>query len=181
MRFAKEFSDIPLALAENEHLLGRILELVGREPMPGKATEGGERLDGLRAVLSAFFRGECNLQAAINRVELALPRAGSVHANNNRVFPNGWAERLFRTQVSRFYNQAVLEWSIGQGITKCFVPHSEAEGIDSPCSTHLAGDEHSTEDLLGRLVSAYRDGIFDAKVLKIPNHPHCTHVVVPRN
>jgi hypothetical protein len=176
--FASEFAGIPDALAENASIREKALQLVLSDPIPGKATEGGERLDVFRTILADLINGEMMLADAISQVEQQLPLDGSIHAGNNRVFSSKWAERLVRTQFSRFYNQAVIEVLRSAGHTECFVPHSGAEAEDSPCSIALAGGTHSLELLHDRLTASYRDGQWSQDV-KIPNHPHCTHVVRP--
>ncbi len=97
---------------------------------PGKATEGGDRLTRFKATLTDLVCGRVLLTAAYQRTEDELPRRESQHQANNHAFAKGWAERLVRTQLSRCYNQAVLQELTGQGIQRCFVPHSTAE---DPC------------------------------------------------
>lgn len=176
--YAKDFSEIPAALASNQPLRERILSLIASEPIPGKVTEGGSRTSTLRVILSELARGEVNIHQAIRRAEVELSRNSSPHGGNNRVFPVGWSERLIRTQFSRFYNQAVLKQLIDSGHTKCEVPHSASEAADSQCSRVLAVRTHRVEDLYARLLEAYSDGLWSSTP-KIPDHPHCTHVVVP--
>jgi hypothetical protein len=174
---ARQYSEIADALARNPVLRDRALLLIGREAVPGKVTEGGTRLEDLRTLLGRVFRGEISAASAYGEIERVLPRTQSVHSANNRVFPDGWGERLVRTQVSRFYNQAVLELSIEAGETTVFVPHSSEEDGASPCTQFLAGGNHDCQELLTRLMRAYTDGDFSMKEPKIPHHPHCTHVV----
>lgn len=176
--YAQEFSDIPRALAENETLRNAVLALIDREPMPGKVTEGGDRLTRVRAILRDLVEGRIGLTQAYRRVDAELPRQASIYAGDNRVFAANWQERLIRTQFSRFYNQAVMEELIGREETRCYVPHSEAEAADSPCSRQLAGAHHDVNTLHRRLVESYGQGNW-TQAVKIPNHPHCTHVVAP--
>lgn len=146
--------------------------------MAGKATEGGDRLAQFRGVLVELINGKVGVAGAIQLVEIRLPRDGSAHAANNRVFPDGWAERLVRTQFSRLYSQAVLESLAATGQTRCFVAHSSEEDPNSPCSRSLAGQSHDVGAMLGVLVRSYVQGQF-SKDPKVPDHPHCTHVVSP--
>lgn len=162
----------------NENLREAILNLIGAEPMPGKVTEGGDRLETFRQTLTDLTNGEIELKEAYVRTERELPRYDSPHSDNNKVFPDGWAERLVRIQFSRMYNQAVLEQLRDDGIKDCFVPHSDFEKADSRCTLELAGSEQSVSVLYQRLIDSYRDGQF-SRHAKIPNHPHCTHVVRP--
>jgi len=177
--YANQYSEIPAALASEARLRNHALVLVGREPMPGKVTEGGARLDDLRGLLTRVLEGRITPAEACAQVERAIPREESGHSANNRVFPSGWGERLVRTQVSRLYNQAVLELALEDGIEEVFVPHSSEEEGTSACTQLLAGGRHRTKELLDRLVRAYAQGDFSMKDPKIPHHPHCTHVVVP--
>lgn len=176
--YATEFSEIPFALANNIALRERVLGLVAREPMPGKATDGPERLDAFRTVLACVAVGELTVSAATFEVERELPPETSPHRGNARVFPSGWAERLVRTQVSRCYNQAVLEALLERGETRVVVPPSSEQGGASRCTQLLAGREHDARELHDRLVRAYAQGDWSAGV-RVPDHPHCTHVVAP--
>jgi len=155
-----------------------MVQLLGQD-MPGKATEGGDRLDQFRAILVELIQGRVSLVQAVMLVQQRLPREQSTHSANNRVFPFGWEERLVRTQFSRLYNQAVLEHLIAIGETHCFVAHSSDEAPESACSVALAGQTHEVAVLHTRLVESYVRGVF-TKTVKIPDHPHCTHVVMPQ-
>ncbi len=176
--YANDFAGIPAALAQNEELRKAVLALVPTQPMAGKATEGGTRLQDFRLILADLVEGRLDLERASERTLRELPRASSLHGDSNRVFASGWAERLVRTQYSRFYNQAVLQALLAHGETSCFVPHSSDEDGGSKCSRLLAGAHHSVQTLYDRLVQSYAAGNFGQDA-KIPDHPHCTHVVRP--
>ena len=175
---AADFAGIPSAVATHPALLRRILVLLASDPIAGKVSQGTVRDAALREVLRRFFTGVIDFSQAKVEVGIKLPRAGSPHSSDNSVFPSGWEERLVRTQVSRFYNQAVLSTLIEQGAADCFVAHSSQESVSSQCSRLLAGRRHSALLLLDRLIRSYRDGDWDADP-KIPDHPHCTHTVQP--
>lgn len=173
---ANEFSEILPALSQNDEIRSAILSLIENEPVAGKATEGGDRLVRFRHILRDLTNNAIGLQEAVLRVSGDLPRSSSLHIGNNRVFADGWEERLVRTQLSRFYNQAVMEMLLAEGATECFVPHSSSEDSASACSSQLAGRNQSLQTLHSRLVESYGRGDF-SKDVKIPNHPHCTHVI----
>lgn len=177
--YANDFSEIPAALANNQPLRAAMLALIANEPIPGKVTEGTGRVSVLRRILHDLASGTTNIHQAIRRVEADLPRSGSPHGGNNRVFSDGWSERLVRTQFSRFYNQSVLEQLLSQGESQCLVPHSTSEDRRSQCSRLLAGRSHSVKELHALLLSSYTHGEW-SPTPKIPDHPHCTHVVVPQ-
>ena len=177
--YATDFTSIPTALASNQALRDAMLALIETDSVPGKVTEGGTRLATFRKILKDLTGGTVNIFQAISRVDSELSRGGSVHASNNRVFPDGWAERLVRTQFSRFYNQAVLDELVARGDKECFVPHSPSEDANSPCSRLLAGKNQLVAELRARLVNSYSLGDWSDKQPKIPDHPHCTHVVLP--
>lgn len=177
--YAEEFAGIPAALAANESLRESMLRLIAKEPVAGKVTEGGGRLESLRGILADIAGGKLSVQQGIERVESALPRETSGHGGDNRVFSNGWAERLARTQFSRFYSQTVLEKLKHDGEAECFVPRSTEAKPDSQCSRVLAGRVQSVNDLHARIVREYGQGAFTNEP-KIPDHPHCTHVVSPK-
>lgn len=178
MTYASEFNEISNAVKGNEAIRLRIINLIGSEPILGKVIEGDGRIEELRTIISNFFAGNIEINDAIKEVEFRLPRNHSPHENNNRVFPQGWAERLIRTSISCFYNQAVLTEILESGQTECFVAHSSSESSDSNCSQQLAGSRHNASTLLERLVDSYRKGNW-GKDVKIPDHPHCTHTVQP--
>jgi len=176
--YAQDFYEIPEAIEENDQLRERILDLTEDEPIPGKATEGGNRVEDLRGILQAFFEAELSIEETIQRIPSELPRNDSPHSHDNQVFASGWHERLARTQISRFYNQAVLLALQEQGEERCFIPHSDHEDNDSQCTLHLANSTADIDSLLDRLNRAYREGEWHDDVM-IPDHPHCTHTVIP--
>lgn len=176
--YAKEFRDIPATFSQNTELRDAVLRLIDEQPVPGKVTEGGDRLLRFKEILKRLVRGEIGLPEAYYRTEADLPRETSIYAANNRVFASGWAERLVRTQFNRFYNQAVLEQLMSEGQTQCFVPHSSEEDSGSKCSRFLAGSAQDIRVLYNRLIESYARGNWSGD-LKIPEHPHCTHVIAP--
>lgn len=178
--YANDFYEILDALQQNDDLKERVQLLIGSERIAGKATEGGERAQAFKKVLGRLIDGEITLPKAYRETNQQIPQHTSIHARNSRVFSDGWSERLVRTQLSRFYNQAVLEELLEQGVEDCYIPHSDHEHGDSPCTQYLAGTERSVAELYRKLVGSYRDGNWSSQNdLKIPNHPHCTHVVRP--
>ena len=178
--YAQDFYDIVPVLAQNDPLKSRVLSLMASDAIVGKATEGGQRVHALREILRMLVEGHLTLDQSYLEVFRGLPQHASSHSSNNSVFSQGWSERLVRTQLSRFYNQAVLEELQEQGVSHCHVPHSSGESGDSNCTKYLAGSDHSVDHLHVLLTSSYRDGVFSREP-KIPNHPHCTHVVAPKS
>ena len=178
--FAEDFFDIPSTLARNTALLASMCELITSQPTPGKVTEGGDRLDRLRLILTDLAHGRIGYYDAFHRAEIELPRRASRYSRLNNVFPDGWGERLIRTQFSRFYNQAVMEHLLALGETECHVPHSRNELSGTRCTSFLAGRNHNLRRLHEQTVNSYAFGRWDQTAAKIPDHPHCTHVVVPR-
>ncbi|MFV8951635.1 hypothetical protein [Serratia fonticola] len=178
IKYASDFQEIPDALHNNQPLRDSVLALIKSKKIAGKVTEGEDRLAKFKQILTDLVKGEITVDKAISLTEVTIPRLGSIHAGSNQVFATGWAERLVRTQFSRFYNQAVLESEVAKGNTECFVPPSKQEQPTSQCSQNLAGRSHDISHLLKLLVASYEDGKWD-KTPKIPDHPHCTHVVKP--
>jgi hypothetical protein len=176
--YAKEFSEIPQTLLLNKVLCNSVIKLIAEQPMAGKVTEGSRRLDQFREVLKSFALGKIDLLEATRRTIDEIPRNQSIYSGNNRVFASGWAERLVRTQYSRFYNQAILQQLISEGQVECFIHHSSQEDSTSNCSRYLAGRAHDPHILFTRLISAYENGLW-SKDLKLPDHPHCSHVAAP--
>ena len=107
--YASDFTEIQAALSGNAELRAAVEKLIQAEPIPGKALEGGNRLDAFRSVLLDLTNGRISLEQAYARTEQELPRAGLLHAHSNQVFAQGWGERLVRTQLSQFYNRAAME------------------------------------------------------------------------
>ena len=177
-QYAQDFYEIPDAISENDELRSKILDLVADDPIPGKVAEENDRTEALREILTEFFKGNISLEESYQRISDDLPRYESRHAENNRVFPSNWEERLSRTQISRFYNQGVLLGLQEQGEEQCYIPHSEHEDIDSPCTLQLAGGTASVDYLISCLHRAYREGKWHDDVM-IPEHPHCTHTATP--
>ena len=176
--YAQDFYEIPEAVEQNSNLQERILQLLEDEPIPGKATEGGDRLKNLRGLLTEFFEVDRSIEECIQGISEELPRHESRYSTDNRVFASSWDERLARTQISRFYNQGVLQTLKENGQERCFIPHSEHEDADSSCTIQLADSTAEVDILLDRLHRSYRDGEWHDEVM-IPDHPHCTHTVTP--
>ena len=177
-KWAQDFYEIQNAVGENAKLQSKIVELVNNEPIHGKAIEGGDRIEALRNILISFFEGQTELEEAFRRVSSELPRQESPYARNNRVFADGWDKRMVRTQASRFYNQATLLILKEHGDQTCFIPHSSQEKADSACTNKLAGNNAEIDILLDRLERTYGQADYHNEV-KVPNHPHCTHTIVP--
>jgi hypothetical protein len=148
------------------------------EKMPGKATDGIGRTERVQEILIGLIDGKLTLSEAYAKPAIMLPRASSIHAANNHAFAKDWGERLIRTQLSRFYNQAVLISILEDGEEMCFIPVSRTQQASSRCSANLAGKAHNAKALLDLLIEIYRDGNWGAG-LTVPEHPHCTHVARP--
>jgi len=176
--YAQDFYEIADTVAQDDDLRENVLELIDEEPITGKALEGGDRKTKFRDVLREFFEGESALDETIAEISTRLPRHESPHSHDNRTFADGWDERLARTQISRFYNQAVLQRLDEAGDEECFVPHSDHEDPGSNCTLQLAGGTVDIETLRVRLQRAYQDGEYHDEPM-IPDHPHCTHTVIP--
>ena len=177
--WANDFYEILPTLSKRNDLVEISEELIKTENIPGKALEGVGRLEKFRDIMIDLIYQRISLQQAYLDVEKKLGYIGSPYAYNNRIFPTGWGERLVRTQLSRFYNQAILTQILNQGQEKCFIPHSNSEDSFSKCSLSLAGKEHNSKALLDAIVDIYSNGNFQNKSPRVPDHPHCTHVVRP--
>lgn len=175
--FANDFTEILNTLSQNQDLLDKVNILITNEPITGKAIQGEDRLIKFRDIFKDLVSNKISLDEAYQKTKIELPRSTSAHSQNNRVFASGWSERLVRIQLSRFYNQAVMEKLIDEGEELCFVPHSTAEKSNSPCSIHLAGKTSDLKTLYNRLIKSYRNDDWSDRQPKIPDHPHCTHVV----
>jgi hypothetical protein len=176
--WAQDFYEIQDAVGASPTLREDIDELVDSKPIHGQAFEGGDRKESFRDILKRFFARDINLEESYQAVSSELPRRESPHASNNQVFPSGWEERLIRIQASRFYNQAVLMNLVAQGKEECFVPHSPNEDHDTDCTLNLAGGPANTQVLLERLERKYDEADYHNEPL-VPNHPHCTHAIIP--
>lgn len=177
--YAEDFHEILTVLESNEFIRTEVLKLIDEKNVVGKVLEGGDRKQRFKDIMRQLVNGEVNLDDCYLKVEREVPRSNSIHANNNRVFSSNWGERLVRTNLSKYYNQFVLLKVLEDGESEVYIPHSRTESPDSPCSM-IAGTNHNAADLLNKLVDAYEENTF-SKEIKIPNHPHCTHVVIPTN
>lgn len=179
-QYAENFFEIPTAIAANDNLRHAVIKLIASKPMPGKVLEDDNenRLKAFRHILTELANGKICLTAAYQQAEVELSMHTSPYRFNFEVFSDRWAERLVRTQFSRFYNQAVLEKLQAEGAETCFIPHSDNEKLSSTCTQQLAGRQHPVALLYARLIDNYSKGNWSREV-KIPNHPYCTHVVRP--
>lgn len=178
MDYANEFNEILIALKNNTKLKKRFLELVQNRPILGKVIEEEDRVEEFRKILVELVEGNSNiLVVSYTEVELRLLRNQSKYAFDNRVFANGWAERLVRTHLSRFYNQAVLEELDERGEEDCFVPASSSSSLSPRCAI-IQNKDYKVKDLLQNLINNYELGQYDNSI-KLPEHPHCSHVVKP--
>lgn len=176
-RWANEFSEIVSTVSVRPDIRAS-MQSATKISVPGKATDGGDRWRKFAGILEDHFCGKISFADSIAKIARDLPRSSSSHRDSNRVFANGWEERLIRTQLSRLYNQSVLEILLQRGDEECFVPHSSAEDVTTRCSSEAAGRNHSTKTMYKNLVDSYIDGNWN-DLLKIPHHPHCTHVIHP--
>ena len=89
--WANDFGEIVPTLQQRPDLRERIIGLLP-QAMPGKVTEGGDRVDRLRVILADLFEGRLALVDAYREVSCQLPRMSSIYRGNNRVFATGWEE-----------------------------------------------------------------------------------------
>jgi len=175
--YAENFYEILDTLKIRIDLMEDVKNLIRTKNIVGKALEGGNRKEIFKDILILLVEGKIDLEESYNLVEEKIPRHTSPYRDNNRVFSDGWGERLVRTNLSKFYNQAILIKIVESGSSVCFIPHSAYENPDSECS-RIAGSEYDAKVLLDRLMQSYEENNFTNE-FKIPNHPHCTHVVMP--
>jgi hypothetical protein len=181
--YADYFDEIPEALRLKVDLRQIVKRLIDEEPMIGKAVEGGDRLSIFRGILRDLVGGQILREEAFRRTERDLPPKKSSYVDSHLVFSRDWAERLVRTELSRFYNQAVMEKLLAEDHKECFVQRSNSQDASSRyrcrCSRELVGQIHSLRTLYDRLVRCYRDNDRSDRYPKVPDHPYCTHTVVP--
>lgn len=178
-KWANDFFEILPTLNFREDLKRDIEELINHKHIPGKSLEGSGRVEKFKKILVDLINNRITLQQACINVENEIGKYGSSYASNNRVFPQDWGERLVRTNLSKFYNEAVLIQLIKRGEKKCFIPHSNSEDFSSSCSQNLAGKEHAIQPLLDTIEDVFEKENWKNKNPKIPDHPHCTHVIKP--
>ena len=179
-KYANNFYEILTALAENEKLKENVIDLIKTRHIPGKLTEENARKDEFRKILIQLINREIStLESAYHQVEITIPEHTSRYVGNTHVFPRNWAERHVRTQLSRFYNQAIMELLLKLGKKKCFIPHSPMEDSNSICTINMAGKEHEIKPLYDKLIEMYENENWDSKAHTIPQHPNCTHTIRP--
>jgi len=71
-----------------------------------------------------------------------------------------------------------MEKLLKDGQKECFIPHSSDEDPNSRCSIVLAGNNLDLKILYNRLIDSYAEGNWSNEP-KIPDHPYCTHVIIP--
>lgn len=180
MEYANEFNEILPCLKNNSELRQKAVELIQTKPITGKSIEEDNRVNKFREILVELIEGNiASLEESYAIVESEIPRNESRYFSDNRVFSNGWSERLIRTQLSRFYNQTILEDLKDKGEEECFVPASSSHNLSSRCAI-IQNKNYKVDELLQNLVKNYENEQYD-KSIKIPEHPHCSHVVKPKN
>ncbi len=180
--WAENFYEILPTISERSDLAQAMKNLIATELILGKSLEGQlghiTREEKFKSILISLLNQQISLEDSFLSVESELGRIGSPYSSDNRVFAKGWGERLIRTQLSRFYNHAVLSHLISKNNNQCFIPHSTHEKAGSLCIQY-AGSNHETANLLEALIDVYSNGNWERPGVKIPQHPHCTHVIKP--
>ncbi len=178
MNYANEFNEILIALKDNSKLRREVINLIKTKPILGKVIEEKDRVIEFRKILIELIQsGTDTLESSYTEVESRLLQNESKYAHDNRVFASGWSERLVRTHLSRFYNQAILEELDEKGEDECFVPATNSSNLSSKCAI-IQNQNYKVKELLQNLINNYDLGQYDDSI-KIPEHPHCSHVVKP--
>jgi hypothetical protein len=175
--WANEFREILPTLQARSDLRDRMTNLTTQNII-GRALEGSDRLDRFRTIMVDLVHLRRDLDGSIVEVSRQLPPSGSIYNGNRHVFNSEWERRIVMTTLSWLYSQAVLEYLRDAGQTTCFVPFSSDQDAMSLCSRLLAGHEHPVVELHEALVDFYVRAVKSDR-LKIPEHPHCSHVVRP--
>ncbi len=180
--YANDFFEIIPVLSKNQNIKNKIIALIKSRPIGGKVIEEENRKLEFREILLKLIKGDIiDLVSAYNQVQIDIPRNASKYADNNKVFSRDWAERLVRIQLSRFYNQAVMEFLIDSGEVDCFIPHSQHEDYNTLCTKEMAGKNLKVKILYNKLIDIYENENYDRYAETIPQHPNCTHVIRPIN
>jgi hypothetical protein len=179
MRWANHFDEILTTLAARQDIVDQMKSLIENEELHGKVFEGQGRKAAFRGILIDLIHRKLDLKESYEEMERHLNRAMSPYSSSNLVFSTGWAERSIRTQLSRFYNHAVMKLLLEKGQTDCYIPSSPDQNASSKCSIELVGGVHHIQPLLESLIEAYSNGNYKNKELKVPEHPYCSHVVRP--
>ena len=178
--YASNFYEILPALRKNDEIKSIVMELIKTKLISGKVIEEQTRKKKFRRVLEDLVNGEIHtLKSGYNNVATNIPESTSKYEGNRRVFSRDWVERLVRTQLSRFYNQAILIFLIKSGAKECFIPHSPTEDVSSICTRYMAEREHEIKAIYDKFIEIYENENWDSKVRVIPQHPNCTHVICP--
>lgn len=173
--WAEDFYEILESLRLKDDLSQRVKQLIANKEIVGKSLKGENRKQYFRDILTDLVDGNISLEESYVLVETQISRNSSIYREDNRVFSDHWGERLVRTNLSKFYNQAVLLFMLDNGNTTCFIPHTSYE--QGPRCSLLAGQKHDARRLLQKLEQAFEEGVLSRDI--IPDYPHCTHVVIP--
>jgi hypothetical protein len=177
--YAEYFDEIEEALKENVDLRKRVIELINHEALTGKCLEGDNRAAMFKCVLKGLVNGWIDIKEASSRTIQELPQEGSRHRDSAVIFSSDWSKRLVHAELSRFYNQAVIEKLLDEGYRECFVPYSKMQNPNSRCTQELAGKKHELSVLHNRLIQCYHNNDRSDQYPKIPDHPYCSHIIMP--
>ncbi|MGV8162478.1 MAG: hypothetical protein ACP5N2_04075 [Candidatus Nanoarchaeia archaeon] len=178
MNYASEFCEIQTALTNNASLRKRTVDLIKIKQIHNPTIEEEDRLKIFRDILVDFVTGEIlSLDFTYARVEQKLPKIESKYAKDNKIFTKHWKEHLVKTQLSRFYNHAVLEELAENNYKECFIPPAESAFHNYACM-HSTNAKCDVQELLQNIIDHYELNKENIHLI-LPEHPDCAHVVAP--
>ena len=178
-KYAKEFSEIKDCIVINKKIKQRMIKLINIKRIYGYVVEEENRERELKLILEKFCNNdEYLLNNGVTEIREKITRSESKYSNNNNVFRKTWENQLLKNQISRFYNQAVLEILHDEGDEKFFVYPSKDQDPSGKCSIKFINKEWSINEILVNIERNYDEGKYDNS-FKLPEHVNCSHVASP--
>ncbi len=175
--YSSDFTEIPAVLSRNAELRAAVEKLIRSEPIPGKALEGGSRLDALRGVLLDLTNGRALASKTHTRKlsERCHGPARPMRTATGFSLKTGESVLCVHTLTS---STPVPSWkNCAQRATtgsSCHTPRLRSQTLHVrrgwPVPIKIC--RHCT------IAPSPTTGTASDE-LKIPHHPHCTHTVKP--
>lgn len=173
--YASAYSEIDSAISTNIAVKNEMLRLLSSIPqLAGKALQVQNNSSTFKALLNDYLQGTKTL------AQLHSGMSSMSTTADNRTFATNWETRLIETTINFLYSHSVGTVLLALGQADCHVPHTNTEQGNSHCTANMAGRNFNIPTILATNYGAYVNGIFVVPQDKIPNHPHCSHVVAPK-
>jgi hypothetical protein len=106
--WATDHTDLLETLAQRSDLKRLMLHLIATERILEPELEAPQRVQEFRRLLTQLLRERDDVAWIASQLEERLSSRDAVYRQDAMLFEPGWAGRVVRRQLLRFYNQAVL-------------------------------------------------------------------------